>query len=80
MAGLVPAISLSKARSCHTDRDRRDKPGDDGESESIWSGTAFSANYSAAIAGAASGSRWRSFGATSRMNSSIERARFSRVA
>jgi len=25
----VPAISLSKARHCHSDRDRRDKPGDD---------------------------------------------------
>jgi hypothetical protein len=29
MAGLVPAISLRKARLCVPDRDRRDKPGDD---------------------------------------------------
>jgi hypothetical protein len=37
--------------------------------------------HSAAIACAsASGSRWRSFGATSRMNSSIERASFAAVA
>src|SRR5436190_11886052 len=34
MAGLVPAISLREARGCHKDRDRRDKPGDDEESES----------------------------------------------
>ena len=36
--------------------------------------------YSAAIAEAASGSRWRSLGATSCMNNCIERARFSRIA
>jgi len=29
MAGLVPAISLRKARPCVPYRDRRDKPGDD---------------------------------------------------
>jgi hypothetical protein len=29
MAGLVPAISLRKARPCNPYRDRRDKPGDD---------------------------------------------------
>jgi hypothetical protein len=29
MAGLVPAISLRKARQCPPYRDRRDKPGDD---------------------------------------------------
>jgi len=29
MAGLVPAISLRKARLCLPYRDRRDKPGDD---------------------------------------------------
>src|SRR6476620_8055652 len=31
MAGLVPAISLSRALPCPPDRDRRDKPGDDSE-------------------------------------------------
>ncbi len=31
MAGLVPAIPLSDARPCLPNRDRRDKPGDDGE-------------------------------------------------
>ena len=29
MAGLVPAISIRTARSCHIDRDHRDKPGED---------------------------------------------------
>jgi hypothetical protein len=29
MAGLVPAISIRKARQCVPYRDRRDKPGDD---------------------------------------------------
>jgi hypothetical protein len=29
MAGLVPAMSLRKARLCPSYRDRRDKPGDD---------------------------------------------------
>ena len=36
--------------------------------------------YSAAMAVAVSGSRWRSLGATSYMNKVMERARFSRVA
>src|SRR5215218_4552808 len=31
MAGLVPAISLIRARRCRPKRDRRDKPGDDDE-------------------------------------------------
>jgi hypothetical protein len=31
MAGLVPAISIRKARPCSPKRDRRDKPGDDEE-------------------------------------------------
>jgi hypothetical protein len=30
MAGLDPAITLSKARPCQANRDRRVKPGDDG--------------------------------------------------
>jgi hypothetical protein len=30
MAGLDPAIPLKKARLCHSNRDRRVKPGDDG--------------------------------------------------
>ena len=33
MAGLVPAISLRKAKSCSPDRDRRVKPGDDNRNE-----------------------------------------------
>jgi hypothetical protein len=31
MAGLDPAIPLKKAPPCHNYRDRRVKPGDDGE-------------------------------------------------
>jgi hypothetical protein len=31
MAGLDPAIPLSRARSCRVYRDRRVKPGDDGD-------------------------------------------------
>ena len=31
MAGLVPAITIQAARPCLPDRDRRDKPGDDGK-------------------------------------------------
>src|SRR5262245_59131087 len=30
MAGLVPAIPFRSARPCRSERDRRDKPGDDG--------------------------------------------------
>jgi hypothetical protein len=30
MAGLDPAIPLNEARLCHSNRDRRVKPGDDG--------------------------------------------------
>ncbi len=30
MAGLDPAVPLSKAQPCHTDRDLRVEPGDDG--------------------------------------------------
>jgi hypothetical protein len=30
IAGLVPAIPILDARSCHVDRDGRDKPGHDG--------------------------------------------------
>jgi hypothetical protein len=29
IAGLVPVISIRKARRCHSDRDHRDKSGDD---------------------------------------------------
>ncbi len=38
MAGLVPAISLRKARQCIPKRDRRDEPGDDGRSCAALSG------------------------------------------
>ena len=43
MAGLVPAISLRKARSCAPYQDRRDKPGDDDEEHVELIGVRFSA-------------------------------------